>query len=355
VVFTPTGDGTNYVAAANDSYSTANQVVYSTTTGVASKTITGLTNGSEYCFKIFLRRGTEWTSGTSACATPSLIYCAAPVAGTMDYQTSVTNVTLNTLNNSSSTKTAGYVNNTALTPTNLNKGESYNLSVSVNTAGNWEIYSRAWIDWNKDGDFNDSGEEFDLGYATNTTNGITNGSPLSITVPTTALVGTTRMRVSAKFLEYATPCDSGYDGEIEDYTINIVQVPGAEIYVKGNSQNIVSGSTTTSSLNQTVFAIQPIGTTSAAKDYIVGNVGLSNLILNGTPVISLTGANSGDFAVTQNPATTIASETFSTFSITFTPSGPGTRTAVVSIANNDSTGGENPFTFTIQGTGKSPE
>jgi hypothetical protein len=67
VVFTPSGDGTAYTA--NAAYSAANQVVYKgTSTGV---TVTSLTNGTNYCFKIFVRKGTEWSLGSEVCAIPN--------------------------------------------------------------------------------------------------------------------------------------------------------------------------------------------------------------------------------------------------------------------------------------------
>jgi len=54
--------------------------------------------------------------------------------------------------------------------------------------------------------------------------------------------------------------------------------------------------------------------------------------------------------VTTEPVTPVAATTgTTTFQITFDPSGVGTRSAAVSIANNDSN--ENPYTFAIQGTG----
>jgi hypothetical protein len=56
----------------------------------------------------------------------------------------------------------------------------------------------AWIDWNQDGDFLDSGEAFILGNTNNNRNGTTSNSP-SILIPTTALEGSTRMRISAKW------------------------------------------------------------------------------------------------------------------------------------------------------------
>jgi hypothetical protein len=40
------------------------------------------------------------------------------------------------------------------------------------------------------------------------------------------------------------------------------------------------------------------------------------------------------------------------FQVTFTPSGPGLRTASITFTNNDAD--ENPFTFSVQGTGWAP-
>jgi hypothetical protein len=40
-----------------------------------------------------------------------------------------------------------------------------------------------------------------------------------------------------------------------------------------------------------------------------------------------------------------------TFQVTFDPAGAGLRSATLSIANNDVTGGENPYTFRVQGIG----
>ena len=79
-----------------------------------------------------------------------------------------------------------------------------------------------WIDWNQNCSFNDPGEMYDLGTATNVTNGTTSNSPLSILVPANAVLGNTIMRVSTKFDTAAGPCEPGFDGEVEDYTVNVL-------------------------------------------------------------------------------------------------------------------------------------
>lgn len=67
VVFTPTGNGSAYTA--NSSYSSSNQVVYK---GLGqATTVTNLTNGTNYCFRIFVRDGSEWSTGIEVCATPT--------------------------------------------------------------------------------------------------------------------------------------------------------------------------------------------------------------------------------------------------------------------------------------------
>ena len=146
------------------------------------------------------------------------VYCAS--SGTTEFPTSITLVNFNTINNSSA-KPSGYSNYTAQTTT-LYAGNAYNLTVNLNTDGDYPIYARARFDWNKDGDFSDSGESISVGIAQNTTNGPTSLSPLSINIPITALPGNTRMRISAKYNIDAAACESDFDGEVEDYTINII-------------------------------------------------------------------------------------------------------------------------------------
>lgn len=345
VVFTPSGDGSAYTA--NAAYAGPNQIVYKGTGNSAP--VTGLVNGTSYCYKVFVKKGTEWSEGVSVCQTPEITYCISNGNATDLFFTGIRRVIFNTIDNPTPAEDNAYSNFTAIN-TDLNVGESYPLSVYANTDGASTVYARAWIDWNKNGSFNDSGESFDLGTAYNVANGLTTLSGLEINVPTGAAIGNVRMRVAVKYDALPASCDTNFDGEVEDYTLNIVQAPGSEIYIKGNNQNIASGSTTASPLNLTLFAGQTIGA-SQEKEYSIGNVGLSTLLLTGSPIIDIVGANPGDFSVTQYPASSIASGSTSNFKITFHPTRAGVRTAIVSIANNDTTGNENPYTFLIQGTG----
>jgi hypothetical protein len=155
----------------------------------------------------------------------SIVNGLCPSAGTMQYQTSVRRVTFNTIDNATG-KTAGYNNYTA-TSTDVNRESSYPLTVNVNTDGNYQVLTKVWVDWNQNCSFNDPGEEYDLGMAANVANGPTGNSPLSIIIPTDAELGSTTMRVTAKYTDpnagqYPTSCQIGLDGEVEDYSLNVL-------------------------------------------------------------------------------------------------------------------------------------
>lgn len=63
--FSPTGNGSGYTANAN--YTTPDQVVYKGTGTTVN--VSGLTAGVTYYFEIFVRKGTEWSSGVEVSAT----------------------------------------------------------------------------------------------------------------------------------------------------------------------------------------------------------------------------------------------------------------------------------------------
>jgi len=156
----------------------------------------------------------------------SMQYCTS--SGNTIYQTGITLVHFNTIINSSG-KPSGYTDYYTTQSTSVARNSNYDLSVNLNTDGNYTIHAIAWIDWNQDGDFTDTGEEFDLGSATNTTNGTTNLSPLILSIPADAALGATRMRVSAQYNTNPTPCINNFDGEVEDYCI-MISLPYTYIY-----------------------------------------------------------------------------------------------------------------------------
>ncbi|WBX73719.1 GEVED domain-containing protein [Tenacibaculum pacificus] len=74
-----------------------------------------------------------------------------------------------------------------------------------------------WIDYNGDGDFLDAGETVTKGNSSSGTNRVAN-----IVIPTNAKLGKTRMRVSMKYGVLPNSCENFGDGEVEDYTVNII-------------------------------------------------------------------------------------------------------------------------------------
>jgi len=125
-----------------------------------------------------------------------------------------------------------------------------------------------------------------------------------------------------------------------------------EISVKGNNIEIVSGDATPSATDSTAFGSTDIASGNIDRTFTIANVGSSTLALTGSsPYVIISGTHSADFTIVSIPVATIAGTDSTTFKVRFNPSATGIRTAVLSIANDDSN--ENPYTFTIQGTGTS--
>ncbi|WP_243473328.1 reprolysin-like metallopeptidase [Winogradskyella sp. MH6] len=145
-----------------------------------------------------------------------LIYCDSNGNSTTDEY--ISNVTLNGVSNNSgagSTST-GYSDFTGVN-IDLDIENTYPISITPLWTGT--IYNEGyavWIDFNQDGDFNDTGEQV-------FTQAPSQDNPVSgnITIPTDALFGPTRMRVSMKYDGIPTSCESFDYGEVEDYTVNI--------------------------------------------------------------------------------------------------------------------------------------
>lgn len=112
---------------------------------------------------------------------------------------------------------------------------------------------------------------------------------------------------------------------------------------------------------------QPVGTNIAdggSKDFGSINLGTNTSLtftIKNTGDADLTGlaitkdgANASDFTVTANPSAPVAGPSgTTTFTVRFTPSASGARTAAIHIANNDAD--EGPFDITLTGTALAPE
>ncbi len=126
----------------------------------------------------------------------------------------ISRVQLNTIDNSSG---AQFYSDFTSISTTLTKDSQYTITVTPTWTGT--VYNEAyavWIDYNRDGDFADTGEQV-------WTQGNTQTSSVSgnFTVPVGAVENSTRMRVSMKYNGIPTSCESFTYGEVEDYTIII--------------------------------------------------------------------------------------------------------------------------------------
>lgn len=123
-----------------------------------------------------------------------------------------------------SSSNGGYSQEALCYNMNIETNENYTLSLTPGFAGAaYGVYWRAWIDFNADGDFSDSGElVYDAGSSQ------TSAVSTSISIPSNAASGSTRMRVAMKWTgasDTALPshCGDFEFGEVEDFTLFITQ------------------------------------------------------------------------------------------------------------------------------------
>ena len=200
-------------------------VTTNATTGVC--TITNQREATDYRVTI-----TCASAGGGASTSPLLTvaqtpfvscYCQPTAASVADY---ITNVTLQDINNPSGNSTTtpllGYADYTAsptaTQTTTLNAGATYAITVAgqSSTATSSQM---VWIDYDHSGTFDDNeytsvGSGSPSGALSRTTN---------ISVPSNALLGATHMRVRWHNIASAnnTSCDTGWNGETEEYLVTI--------------------------------------------------------------------------------------------------------------------------------------
>lgn len=190
-------------------------------TASTSYAVTSLTPSTTYSFTVKAKDAAGNVSASSntvsvtTLAGTAVTYCSAAATNTADER--IGNVKFGTINNTS-TGTAGYENFTSIS-TNVTRGTAYTISVTPTWTST--VYSEAYavyIDYNRDGDFTDSGE-----LAWTKAGSTTTPATGSITIPATASLGTTRMRVMMKYSSLPTSSCGNYTyGQVEDYTLNIV-------------------------------------------------------------------------------------------------------------------------------------
>ncbi len=144
------------------------------------------------------------------------------------YSISMTNVTYAGINNTTGNVGVNAENTfySYCDTASVTQGQTNTISVTGRTYGANTFHIRAFVDWNQDGDFNDSDESYYVGVINATTDTQTTVSA-PIATPITALTGTTRMRVIYQFSsDPSNPCSatSNY-GQVEDYDVTIAAAP----------------------------------------------------------------------------------------------------------------------------------
>jgi hypothetical protein len=179
--------------------------------------------------------GQSATSSVVGVTTNSFLACYCTSTATSTFDEEILNVTLNTLNNTSTCGVAApgpgstaslYSNYTTLTPTILSPGVVYPLSVEIGTCnGSYTNCTKVWIDFNQNGLFTDAGENVYTSAATSVGPHFELGN---ITIPSGAISGNTLMRVvNVETWDPANinPCGTYTWGETEDYLVNISAPP----------------------------------------------------------------------------------------------------------------------------------
>lgn len=200
-------------------------------TASTAYTVTSLSPSTTYSFTVRAKDAAGNVSASSntvsvtTSAGSTVSYCSASATNTGDER--IGNVKFGTINNTS-TGTAGYENFTSVS-TSVTRGSAY--AISVTPVWTSTVYNEAYavyIDYNRDGDFTDSGE-----LAWSKTASATTPATGSITIPSTAAVGSTRMRVMMQYNSVpSSSCGSYTYGQVEDYTLNIVSSGRGEISVQ---------------------------------------------------------------------------------------------------------------------------
>lgn len=157
------------------------------------------------------------------------IDCYCTPGATSVYDLDIGNVTFAGINNGSATPTLNnptangtYSDFTAITPGNVQQGGSYPISVSQITeyATIYAAYLNVFVDLNHDGVFDPITERLFSDGSTSQANPTISGT---LTIPATAMLGLTRVRVMLNEGGNSSddPCGLFFYGETEDYLVNI--------------------------------------------------------------------------------------------------------------------------------------
>ena len=301
------------------SYDVYNGANFLINTSATTYLVTGLSPLTSFTFTVRAKDASGNASIPSNAVTITTLpsYCASQGNSVADEL--IGNVTLGTINNTS-IGGAGYTDFTNIS-TNLVVGTTQTITITPTWTGT--VYPEGYgvfIDYNRDGDFTDSGETVFTSAATTST-------PISgtFTIPLTATIGTTRMRVSLKYNGIPTACETFSFGQVEDYSITFVPATttlNLKLYLEGYYD-------TSTSEMQPVKANQGIGSSMTDVDDITVElrnattyalVATTNAILktNGSATCTFNSNYSGSYFIAVKHRSAI--ETWSNSAVLFSSS-----------------------------------
>ncbi len=196
------------------------------TTSSTSHTFSGLKDTTTYEYRVATTCNTVSSNYSSIGEETTLNdtnFCTSK--GTSTTTEHIRRVQIGSIDNTSNND-GGYGDYTSLSTSEVS-GSTVNFTLTpgfrpiiLTIERGYPEYWRIWIDYNQDGDFDDSGElAFDAGVTSTTA--VTG----SFTVPTSASYGSTRMRVSMKYASAPSYCETFSNGEVEDYTFVVTAPP----------------------------------------------------------------------------------------------------------------------------------
>ncbi len=242
-------------------------------------------------------------------------YCSASSTIPAEYET-ITNVTFAGINNSSPVnKTIGYTDYTnTVNPATIIAGQNYSISVTETfQTGSYSGYCKVYIDYNHNGTF-ETPAELTFGFAY-TGNATMTGT---VSVPLSATIGMTRMRVVLEGdanSSGALPCGTFQWGEVEDYSVNILQpCSNATLTLDtGNSNQSVCLNSSITNILYSVGGSATGATVSGLPTGINGTFNNGTITISGTPTeigifnytVTTTGTPSGCAEATASGTITV--------------------------------------------------
>lgn len=189
-------------------------------------TLTGLDNGSNYEVQVAVNASCASYTSSTTFNTIEVEYCdGGEVSISQNNKYYISQTTIGSINKSSG-KNDGPYNYYNGTSTTVTAGENLSGTVVYQKDQNNTAGFIIWIDYNQNGDFETPGEVIYSNLTSGNPPTVTITENFSVTVPTTATSGKTRMRVVMLHNQIPTDaCTYNQNGDIEDYDIYIRPVP----------------------------------------------------------------------------------------------------------------------------------